>query len=68
MLLIDLLGEAKSEILNLRRRNEILSAKVEVMESFMQVLHTRPAERVEQAAVDIAWQIEQEIQSQLGKR
>jgi len=57
--LIILLNEAAQEIHQLRRRNEILAAKVEVMDSFMCVLHTKPAEHVETAAPDVAWQLSQ---------
>lgn len=57
---ISILNEAKHEINSLRRRNEILSAKVEVMELFACVLHTQPATREQPMCVDIAWQLEQE--------
>ncbi len=57
-----LMAEAKHEIENLRRRNEILSAKVEVMYSFMQVLHSSPAQRTNQGmCVDVAWKLGEEI-------
>ena len=42
--LIELLEEAESEIRQLRRSNEILSAKVGVMESLLDVFHARPPE------------------------
>lgn len=39
------LRECEHEIISLRRHNEILSAKVEVMDLFAQVLNTEPAKR-----------------------
>jgi hypothetical protein len=57
-----LLIDAKSEILALRRKNEILQAKVEVMDLFSLVLHTRPAYSEHGAVVDVAWQLQKEIQ------
>lgn len=63
--LINLMAEAQNEINQLRRRNEILSAKVEVMDAFMCVLHTSPAQRgVMGQSVDVAWQLG-EAQSEL---
>lgn len=52
------------EIRSLRRHNEILSAKVEVFESMMQVLHTSPATRSQGMSPDIAWQMEKHLASQ----
>lgn len=57
---IHILNEARHEITSLRRRNEILSAKVEVMDLFACVLHTQPASREQGMSIDIAWQLEQE--------
>lgn len=58
ILMKNLLRDAAREIRDLRRRNEILSAKVETMELFACVLHTQPAHRPEGATVDIAWKLE----------
>ncbi len=55
--LIETLKEAEHEINSLRRRNEILAAKVEVMDSFMCVLHTRPAEHNQTMGIDVVFQI-----------
>lgn len=49
-----LLNGAMFEIHDLRRRNEILSAKVEMIDLFACVLHTRPAEHNQGAAPDVA--------------
>lgn len=59
--LIETLREAQHEIQQLRRRNEILAAKVEVMDSFMQVLHTAPAQHSQTFAPDIVFGIEKHI-------
>lgn len=57
-----LLLDARHEITDLRRQNEILGAKVEVMELFACVLHTRPAGRGGGAAPDVAWAIDRAIE------
>lgn len=57
----ELLLNAKHEIDDLRRRNEILNAKVEVMELFACVLHTEPARRSQGAAPDVAWALQKKI-------
>ena len=51
----DLLIQAREEIRQLRRANEILAAKVEMIDLFACVLHTRPASHSVGAAVDVAW-------------
>lgn len=56
-----LLIEAENEIRSLRRQNEILTAKVEVMDLFACVLHTSPAERNRGAAPDVAWKLMDKI-------
>ena len=61
MELIETLKEAQREITQLRRRNEILSAKVEVMDSFMCVLHTKPAEHLQGMSPDVVFQMEKHI-------
>lgn len=55
--IISLLSEAQNEITLLRRRNEILSAKVQVMDNFMCILHTVPASYSPPMEVDLAWRI-----------
>lgn len=56
-----LLLQAKEEISSLRRANEILGAKVEVMELFACVLHTDPARRSQGMGEDICWKIDMKI-------
>lgn len=54
-----LLIEARQEILDLRRRNEILSAQMGVVEVFAAALGL---ERIEGAmAPDVAWKLQKEI-------
>ena len=57
----NLLNEARHEILKLRRQNEILRAKVEMIDLFAVVLHTKPAYPDQCSAVDVAWQLQTEI-------
>ena len=57
----NLLDDARREIIRLRRDNEILHAKVEVMDLFACVLHTQAANRSEGAAPDVAWALQQAI-------
>lgn len=58
---IQILTEASAEIRRLRRQNEILNAKVEVMDLFACVLHTNPAQHTGGVmGVDIAWQMDKE--------
>lgn len=57
----NLLTNAREEILQLRRQNEILSAKVEMVDLFACVLHTKPAEHSQGMAEDVAWRLQQAI-------
>lgn len=50
-----LLLNAADEIQQLRRRNEVLNAKVDTMNLFATVLNTQPAYSPEGASPDIAW-------------
>ena len=54
----NLLRDAAAEIRALRRHNEILAAKVEMIDLFACVLHTAPAQRNEGAGIDIAWELD----------
>ncbi len=56
-----LLQNAREEILSLRRENEILRAKVEMIDLFACILHTTPAHRSQGAAPDVAWALQKEI-------
>jgi hypothetical protein len=59
----DLLISARHEILQLRRQNEILAAMVETMELFATVLRTQPNYGSQGMSIDVAWQLEKEIQA-----
>jgi len=59
--LIETLKEAQHEINSLRRSNEILSAKVEVMESFMCVLHTSPAQHRQTLSPDVVFELQKHV-------
>jgi hypothetical protein len=52
-----LLAQAAEEISRLRRQNELLAARVEVMDLFACVLHTRPASQSQGYAEDLVWKI-----------
>jgi hypothetical protein len=55
---LDTLRSACGEIERLRQRNMILEAKVEVMDAFMCVLHTKPAECHNQGfGIDVSWEV-----------
>ena len=56
-----LLREALAELRDLRRRNELLGAKVEVMDLFACVLFSQPANRGGGMSPDVAWKIEQAL-------
>jgi hypothetical protein len=53
-----LMSEAAGEIRQLRHANEVLAAKVEVMELFAVVLNTSPAYRSQGASVDVVGLLE----------
>ncbi len=57
----ELLMRARDEILSLRRQNEILSAKIEMIDLFACVLHSKAAQREEGHTEDIAWLLSQAI-------
>lgn len=56
-----LLQSAREEILSLRRANEILHAKVDMIDLFACLLHTKPATISVGASPDIAWALQKEI-------
>ena len=56
-----LLTNAMYEIHALRRRNEILSAKVEMIDLFACVLHTQPASSPQGASPDVAWALQKKL-------
>jgi hypothetical protein len=56
-----LLEDAEREIQSLRRENQILSAKVEMIDLFACVLQTNPAIRSQGESIDVAWQLRKAI-------
>lgn len=52
------LAEAQQEIRDLRNTNQILGAKVEMIDLFALVLHTKPAEQGRAMKVDIVGELE----------
>lgn len=54
----NLLEQAAHEIRSLRLTNEILGAKVEVFDSLMCLLHTKPAEHHQEASIDITYELD----------
>jgi hypothetical protein len=57
-----ILNNAKHEIVTLRRENEILRAKVEMIELFALVLHTKPAHHSQGMGEDIVWKISKHLE------
>lgn len=57
-----LLNNAKHEIIALRHENEILRAKVEMIELFALVLHTKPAHRSQGMGEDVVWKINKHLE------
>ena len=58
---LQLLTQAAQEIRSLRRCNEILSAKVEMIDLFACVLHTKAVERQQGCSPDIAWELDKAV-------
>lgn len=56
-----LLMQASEEIRGLRRENEILRAKVGVMEFFQVVLHTSPAYPSQGMGEDVVWKMQKRL-------
>ena len=56
-----LLIDARDEINRLRRTNEILEAKVEMIDLFACVLNTKAAHRPNGATEDVVWHLDNAI-------
>jgi hypothetical protein len=56
-----LLRSAANEIRDLRRRNELLNAKVEMIDLFACVLQTQAASRSVGASPDVAWALDKKV-------
>lgn len=57
----DLLLEARQEIIGLRRSNELLRAKIEMVELFASVHRTTPFQQPQQMAPDVVYQMDRAI-------
>lgn len=58
--MIELLNKARHEILQLRRRNEVLNAQMAVVDIFAAALGLRP--HSQGMEIDVAWEIERKIE------
>ena len=66
----ELLTNAMHEIRDLRRRNEVLGAKVEMIDLFACVLHTQAAANPQGYSPDVAFALQKkivELQQEAGK-
>lgn len=59
-----LLKKAVEEIRILRNRNEIQSARLDMFDSMMSVLHTDVARRSQGMSIDIVYEIEKHIEAE----
>lgn len=59
-----LLLRAASEIRSLRQQNKLMNARLEMFDSVMILLHSSPAQKSQGMSEDIAWQIDNHINSQ----
>lgn len=60
---IGLFREAISEIKSLRRKNELMKARLDMFDSINAILHTKVAEQNEGMSPDLVYQIEKFITS-----
>lgn len=63
MSMIELLFEAKEEVVTLRRQNELLRARVDTMDLLAGFLHAQIPSRSVGMAEDVAWKLQKEIDS-----
>ncbi len=61
---LKMLSEAANEIRSLRRQNELMSARLEVFDSMMTVLHTPIAVKSQGMSPDLVWKIEKFLNQQ----
>lgn len=59
---VELLQQAASEIRSLRSQNKLLSARLDMFDKCMVLLHTAPAYPGLGAGEDIAWKIDKAIE------
>ena len=61
---LEMLREAANEIKNFRRQNELMSARLDVFDSMMAVLHTPIATKSQGMSPDLVWKIEKYLDKQ----
>ncbi len=62
----EVITEAIAEISRLRRENEILAAKVDVMDLFACVLITSAATRSHGESVDVVWKLNKALDEEIA--
>lgn len=60
---IELLKQAASEIKSLRRKNELMEARLDMFDTINMMLHSQPATRSVGMSEDLVWTIEKFILS-----
>lgn len=61
---LQLLQEAAQEIKNLRSQNQLMSARLEMFDNMMAVLHTDVARKSQGMSPDLVWEIEKFIEGE----
>jgi len=61
---IELLKQATSEIKRLRSQNELMTARLDMFDSMMAVLHTDVARKSQGMSPDLVWEIEKFIEKE----
>lgn len=60
----DLLQQAAAEIKSLRQQNQLMSARLDMFDSVMAVLHTDVARKSQGMSPDLVWAIEKYLASE----
>lgn len=61
----DLLKEAVVEIRTLRNQNQLMSARLDMFDSVMAVLHTEIARKSQGMSPDLVWEIEKFLEKKI---
>lgn len=59
-----LLQEAANEIKQLRARNEVMAARLDMFDSMMALLHTDVSIKSRGQSVDLVWEIEEHLKKE----
>lgn len=62
-----LLQQAAEELRQLRKQNEIMSARLEMFDKCMLLLHTPPSYQNQGMSPDLVWEIEKHLSEQKDK-